>query len=89
MVSISKISNNKDDLIDKEKNWMHRLNIHAVNCFAIKNWKNGLLGWTSLNLRTSLENERFLNCFFTEPRKGIREEWEEEELSLIPAGKLR
>ena len=36
VVSISKIPNNKDDLTDKEKNWMHSLNIHAVNSFALK-----------------------------------------------------
>ena len=36
VVSISKVPNNKADLTDKEKNWMHSLNIHDVNSFVPK-----------------------------------------------------
>ena len=35
VVSISKIPNNKDNLTDNEKNWMHSLNIKAINIMAV------------------------------------------------------
>ena len=36
VVSISKIPNHKENLSDKEKNWMQSLNIMAVNDMAAK-----------------------------------------------------
>ena len=36
VVSISKIPNNKENLTDKEKNWMQSLNIMAINNMAAK-----------------------------------------------------
>ena len=36
VVSISKVPNNKENMTDKEKNWMQSLNIMAINNMAAK-----------------------------------------------------
>ena len=70
MVSISKISNNKDDLIDKEKNWMHRLNIHVVNSFAVKKLDEWDVRLDKSQLENWLRDRKIFKLFFYGASKG-------------------
>ena len=70
MVSISKILNNKDDLTDKEKNWMHRLNIHVVNSFAVKKLDECDVRLDKSQFENWLKERKIFKLFFYGASKG-------------------
>ena len=70
MVNISKIPNNKEDLIDKEKNWMHRLNINAVNSFVVKKLDEWDVRLDKSQFENWLRERNIFKLFFDGASKG-------------------
>ena len=70
VVSISKIPNNKENVTDKEKNWMQSLNILAVNNLATKHLESWEVRLDKSQFENLLRERKIFKLFFDGASKG-------------------
>ena len=70
VVSISKIPNNKENLIDNERNWMQSLNIKSVNSMAINKLEDWEIRMDKSQFENWLRERKIFKPFFNGASKG-------------------